>query len=212
VANPLDAWAAPQPMKNPKQPAAESRRRQGTLSGLQITVKEGSASERHRDLLTAQPPGVTETQPPHLCVAALSQAPKASAPQLTTRATSTSTSTSTSTKHRRHRDNEPMTAGTVRGVDLRALLAAAIALVMTVVYVRVVNSQDNDPLVWVVAVLVIGALLAGYGAWRAAPHRQVVLTVAAVTLIAIGVLAILTIGVPIIVAGGLALWAAQRQA
>jgi hypothetical protein len=40
-----------------QQPAAENSRRQGSLSGLQISVKEASASERHRDLVTAQPPG-----------------------------------------------------------------------------------------------------------------------------------------------------------
>jgi hypothetical protein len=104
-----------------------------------------------------------------------------------------------------------MTTVALRRIDPIAMLAAAIALAMIIVYIAVANSQDNEPLAWVVLLLALGSVLAAYGSWRDAPRRKFTLTVAAAGLLALGVLAILTIGVPILVAGALALWAAQRE-
>jgi hypothetical protein len=104
-----------------------------------------------------------------------------------------------------------VTIGVYRGVDLVALLAAAIAVVMAGVYVSVMNSQDDDPLAWVLIVLAIGAALAMYGSWRAVPYRQAALTIAAVGLLLLGLLAIFTIGLPILAAGALALLAGVRR-
>jgi drug/metabolite transporter (DMT)-like permease len=103
-----------------------------------------------------------------------------------------------------------MTVAVSRRVDLAALLAAVLAVVMAIVYVRVMDSQDDDPLAWVLLILLAAAVLTGYGSWRQAPRRKAILTVAAVGLLALGLLAIFTIGAPILVAGALALWAAQR--
>jgi hypothetical protein len=109
------------------------------------------------------------------------------------------------------RHNQSVTIGVYRGADFASLLAALIALVMAGMYIKVMNSQCDDPQAWVLIVLAVGAALTSYGTWRDAPYRTVSLTVAAVGLLALGVLAILTIGLPILIAGGLALWASQRQ-
>lgn len=87
-----------------------------------------------------------------------------------------------------------------------ALLAAAMAWV----YVRVVHDQGDRPLVWVLTVLVGCAVLAGYGASLAAARRRAALMVAGVTLLVLGLLAIFSIGLPVIVAGALALASSAR--
>ncbi|HSS67836.1 MAG TPA: hypothetical protein VLK34_04750 [Nocardioidaceae bacterium] len=104
-----------------------------------------------------------------------------------------------------------MTVGTVRGLDLFALLAAAVAVTMAIVYVQVMRGQDDEPLAWVLIVLGASAVLAAYGARMSAPHRQVVLIAAGVVLLLLGVLAIFSIGLPILVAGVLALVASTRE-
>jgi hypothetical protein len=104
-----------------------------------------------------------------------------------------------------------VTVGVLRGLDLLALLAAAISVVMAVVYVQLMHAEDDEPLAWVLIVLGTSALLTAYGARLSATHRRVGLTVAAVELMLLGVLAILTIGFPILIAGVLALLASTRQ-
>jgi drug/metabolite transporter (DMT)-like permease len=103
-----------------------------------------------------------------------------------------------------------VTDGVLRGLDPLALLAAVISVAMAVVYVQVVRGQDEQPLVWVLIVLVTSAVLAAYGAWLGAPHRRVGLIVAGVGLVLLGLLAILSIGLPILVAGALAIWGSSR--
>ncbi len=103
-----------------------------------------------------------------------------------------------------------MRIGVVRGLDLAPLMAAVVAVVMAFVYVRVVSGQDGEPLPWVLAILGVGVLSCAYGASMAAPHRQVVLVGSAIVLGVLGLLAILTIGLPILAAGGLALLGASR--
>ena len=107
-------------------------------------------------------------------------------------------------------DNGGVADRALQRVDVVALLAAVIAVTMAGVYVQVMNSQDDDPLAWVLVALAIGAVLSAYGIVRNAPHRRAILTGAAVVLLALGVLAILTIGFPILIAGALALWASTR--
>jgi drug/metabolite transporter (DMT)-like permease len=74
---------------------------------------------------------------------------------------------------------------------------------MVAVYVAVMRGQDDQPLMWVIAVLVCGALLAAYGAVRRLPLRRVALGAATALLGVIGLLAIFTIGLPILVAAAL---------
>jgi hypothetical protein len=92
-----------------------------------------------------------------------------------------------------------------------AMTAALLSVLMAVVYIRVIHEQGSErPLVWVVAVLLVGAVMAGYGARRSAPSRRTALVVAGVLLIGLGVLALLSIGLPIILAGLLCLISAAR--
>jgi hypothetical protein len=96
-------------------------------------------------------------------------------------------------------------------VDYLAALAALLAVVMGVVYVRVVAGQDESPAAWVLAVLATGAGLCVYGARRRAAHRTAALAVAGCLLLVLGLLAILTIGLPILAAGALAFAASSRS-
>ena len=82
---------------------------------------------------------------------------------------------------------------------------------MQFVYLTVIRQQDGQPAVWAAAILVLGAAGAGYGAFRDAPYRRAALLSAACGLAALGLLAILTIGVPILLASALCLVAAVRQ-
>ena len=101
----------------------------------------------------------------------------------------------------------------VRGIDLLAVGAAVVAAAMTVVYRGVIESQQpgDDPALWVQVVLVVGALLALAGAPTGLPHRMPVLLAATGLLGALGLLAILTIGLPILAAAFLVFVAALRD-
>lgn len=95
------------------------------------------------------------------------------------------------------------------------LAAAAIALVTDVLYIAVILSEDNDPIVGVVlvvAVLIGGAGVAcAMGSLSTDPRlRAALLWPAAAVLIVIGLLAILSVGLPLLVAGALASTAAVR--
>ncbi|MGD8202429.1 hypothetical protein ACQE98_17445 [Ornithinimicrobium sp. W1679] len=96
------------------------------------------------------------------------------------------------------------------GLDVAAVAATVLAVVMLVVYLVVMREQGDQPAMWAVVLLVLGAA-AGYGAVRSAPYRRAALLAAACGLTALGVLAILTIGLPILFAGVLCLVAAVRQ-
>jgi len=95
--------------------------------------------------------------------------------------------------------------------DIAASIAACLAVLMLGAYVAIMRGQGDQPLVWFSAALVIGAALAAYGIYRPAPHRKTVLVVAAVVLGLSGVIALLTIGAPIVFAGVLCLLAALLE-
>ena len=86
-----------------------------------------------------------------------------------------------------------------------------LAVVMLLVYLVVIRQQDGQPAVWAVAILVLGAAAASYGGVKSAPYRRAALLSAACGLAALGLLAILSIGMPILLAGVLCLVAAVRQ-
>jgi hypothetical protein len=105
-----------------------------------------------------------------------------------------------------------VTKTVARGVDVLAVVAAAVALIMLVVYVQIMREQDDSPQVWVLAVLGGSALLAGYGALRTSRLRTAALATSGMALVLLGLLAILSIGFPILLAGVAALVAAARSA
>lgn len=100
----------------------------------------------------------------------------------------------------------------IRGrFDLAAVAAAVLAVVMLFVYLLVIRQQEGQPAVWAAALLVLGAAGAAYGAFMDAAYRKAALLSAACGLAALGLLAILTIGVPILLAAVLCLVAAVHH-
>ena len=99
----------------------------------------------------------------------------------------------------------------VRGVDVLPVGAAGVAAAMIAAYRSIIESQgDDSPLWWVQAILLVGALLALAGAPMANPRRVPILVAATVLLGVLGLLAILSIGMPILLAAGLTFIAALR--
>jgi len=97
-------------------------------------------------------------------------------------------------------------------LDLVALVGAVLALVMVVGYLAIMRQESDRPVAWFLAALILGAAAAGYGTITAAPYRGAALLLAGVVLAAVGVLAILSIGFPILLAGALCLVSAARSA
>lgn len=98
------------------------------------------------------------------------------------------------------------------GWDLLAAISAGIALIMVGVYVALIRQEGNQQVViWFVAGLAVAAFLSLYGVARAAPRRRLALTFSGLTMTVFGVVSILSIGFPILVAGVLSLVAAGRR-
>ena len=91
---------------------------------------------------------------------------------------------------------------------LLATASAAIALIMIVVYLWLINQQGNQPAAWFPAGLAVAALLAAYGSARRARWRRPALIASGVLLLALGLLGILSVGAPVVAAGVLAIVAA----
>jgi hypothetical protein len=91
-----------------------------------------------------------------------------------------------------------------------AAAASAITAVMMFVYLALIRRQDGQPAVWFVLGLAAAGSLSLYGIVRAAPGRRVALAISAVLLLGLGTLGLLSIGLPIIGAGLLALVASVR--
>jgi hypothetical protein len=98
-----------------------------------------------------------------------------------------------------------------RPIDILALAGAATAAVAAWLYVALVHSQGNDPAGWVVLVLVVGASGAAYASYRPAPARLQVLGASAVLLGVLGLAAILSIGLLVMLAAGLCLVSLLRS-
>jgi hypothetical protein len=98
-----------------------------------------------------------------------------------------------------------MKAGAWPRIEPLALIAATLATGMAVYYVWLIRQQGNQPLPWVLALLLAGALLAGYGSIRQVPYRRAALLAAGAELTTLGLLALFSIGLPIIASGFLAL-------
>jgi hypothetical protein len=109
-------------------------------------------------------------------------------------------------------DHKVMRARTGGTIEPLALIAAILAMGMTVVYVWLIHQQGSQPVLWVLIALLAGALLAAYGALWRVPHRRTALVAAAATLTVLGVLGILSIGLPILASGVLALASVLRPA
>ena len=90
-----------------------------------------------------------------------------------------------------------------RHTDLFALSAACICFAVLLAYLAVTSSQGNASAAWVDTMLVGGGILAAYGSQPWAKGRVSALFVAAIFLGLLGVVSILSIGLPILVASAL---------
>jgi hypothetical protein len=96
-------------------------------------------------------------------------------------------------------------------IEPLALIAATLATAMAACYVWLIHQQGDQPLPWVLALLLAGALLAVYGAIRQLPCRHAALLAAGAALTTLGLLALPSIGLPIIASGFLALASILRS-
>ena len=103
-----------------------------------------------------------------------------------------------------------MGIGVVRGFDLVAVAGAALSGAMAVTYLGLMAAEGDTPLWWVLLVLGVGVVAGLAGAPTAAAGRRVVLLGGGLLLVALGVLAILSIGLPILLAGGLLIGSSTR--
>ncbi len=85
------------------------------------------------------------------------------------------------------------------------MVVVLITATMAVVYVLLIRSQGNSPLPWVLALLGIAVGLAAYAAHPRAAFGPAALAVAGVVLVMMGCLGIFSIGVPLLVAGTIAI-------
>ena len=72
------------------------------------------------------------------------------------------------------------------------------------------SNQGGPAAAWFIGGVSAAGLLAAYGSARAAPRRALALTVAGTILTALGLVGIASVGLPILLAGVLALIAAVR--
>lgn len=95
--------------------------------------------------------------------------------------------------------------------DLGRQVLAAIAVTITVadagLAVWLIVRQHDVPAAWFLTALCVAALLGVYGVVRAAPWQTAALGLGGAILVVLGVLAILSVGMPLIIAG-LLLWIA----
>jgi len=106
----------------------------------------------------------------------------------------------------RDRDDGMVMDARMRGtIEPLALTAAILAAGTAVSYAWLIRQQGNQPLPWVLIVLLVGALLASYGALWRVPFRRTALVPAVIALTVLGVLGILSIGLPILASGILTL-------
>ena len=94
--------------------------------------------------------------------------------------------------------------------DFLAIAGTAICVVMAITYLVVVDAQDSTPAYWFL-VLLVGTACAGlYAARKDSARRRVVLLTAAVVSFALGLLSLLSIGPPLVVAAVCLLVASVR--
>jgi hypothetical protein len=95
--------------------------------------------------------------------------------------------------------------------DRPAVAAVAIALMVAGGYIWLMARQGDRPEIWYFCGIAVVAGLAAYGAVGTAAARTPALATAGTALIGLGVVGILSIGLPLVVAGVFALFAAVRS-
>ena len=92
-----------------------------------------------------------------------------------------------------------------RAWDFAPAGVAVAAGTIAIEYVSRMHAQGDSPLAWFLGGLVVASVLAGYGAVRSAPRRVEAIAISGVVLILFGMLAMSSIGLPILIAGVVAI-------
>lgn len=88
-----------------------------------------------------------------------------------------------------------------RAWDFAPAGVAVAAGTIAIGYGRLMDAEGDSPRAWFLGGLVLASVLAGYGAVRSAPRRAEVIAISGVVLMSLGVLAIFSIGLPILISG-----------
>jgi hypothetical protein len=104
-----------------------------------------------------------------------------------------------------------MTSGRRAAWDRLALIASLLCAITGVGYVWLIEQQGDRPVAWFLSGLVVGVLLAIYGAATAAPLRTAALMISGTILVVLGFLGISSVGLPVLGAGVLILAAGVRS-
>jgi hypothetical protein len=80
------------------------------------------------------------------------------------------------------------------------LVASLITISVAIVYVWLIQQQGDQPALWLLGGMVLCVLFSAYGTVGTAPHRAWALAASATILIVFGVLAVASIGLPMLVA------------
>jgi membrane-bound ClpP family serine protease len=97
-----------------------------------------------------------------------------------------------------------------RVLDSAPIAAALIATAVLGLYLRLMRQESDRPVAWFLGGLVVSILLCGYASVRLALRRTALIT-AGMIMIILGMLGILSIGLPILVAGIVAMLSALRR-
>jgi hypothetical protein len=97
-----------------------------------------------------------------------------------------------------------------RGWDYWPFVPAAGAVAVGIGYLHLINEQGNEPAMWFPIGLAVAAVTALYAARRQSLRRAGALRLSAAMLIVLGVLALWSVGLPLLIAGVVALYAADR--
>jgi hypothetical protein len=92
-----------------------------------------------------------------------------------------------------------------RAWDFAPAGVAVAAGTLAIGYVRLMDAEGDSPRAWFLGGLVVASVLAGYGAVRSAPRRAEAIAVSGVVLVSFGILAMFSIGLPILIAGVVAI-------
>jgi hypothetical protein len=90
---------------------------------------------------------------------------------------------------------------------------ASVGLVgaIVAVYLVIMSQEGDTPVWWFMGGLVVALILLLYALWPAAPHRRQSVVAAAIVLFPLGVLGAASIGLPLLLAAGLAVASLGRD-
>lgn len=98
-----------------------------------------------------------------------------------------------------------MNAGADRAWDFVPAGVAAAAGAIAIAYVALMDAQGDSPRVWFLGGLLSAAALAAYASVCSVPRRAEAIAVSGAVMVALGILGMFSIGLPILVAGVVAI-------